>query len=73
MHYAKIQTFHKHFRSDFVCVTCIYDLRNLLVLWTTNNPPSYCNSISLGIFFPYQKYAGEIFHRVPHLHHLYLD
>ena len=73
MHYAKIQTFQNHLRSGFVCVICIYDLRNLLILWTTNNLSSYCNSISLGIFFSYQKYPGEIFHCVPHLHHLYLD
>ena len=73
MHYAKIQTFQKHFRSGFVSVTCVYDLRNLQVLWITNNLPSYCNSISLGIFFPYQKCPGEIFYRVPCLHYQYRD
>ena len=71
MHNAKIKTFQKHFRSCFVCVACVYDWINLLVLWTTNNFPSYCNSISLGIFFPYQKCSGEIFHLVPCLHYPY--
>ena len=47
MHYAKIQTFQKHFRSDFVCMTCVYDLRNLLVLWTTNNPHHIATPFSL--------------------------
>ena len=28
----------KQLKSGYVCVTCVYELRNLLVLWTTNNP-----------------------------------
>ena len=63
----------KQLRSGYVCVTCIYELRNFLILWTTNNPPSCCNSIALGIFFPYQKYPGEIFLHVLCFCHPYLD